>query len=82
MKKTFQIAHPKIKPARMFDSIKNETKKYIKRERSKTLPEDAGFWDFDCKFGAIEKEAETVHVTEINKKIDEAEKRRASFVLY
>ena len=54
MKKTFQIAHPKIKPARMFDSIKHETKKYIKRERSKKLPEEAGFWDFDCKFGVVE----------------------------
>ena len=72
MKKTFQLTHPKIKPARMVDAIKSEIKKYIKRERNKTLPEDADYWDFDCKFGLTEPTADVVHLTAINKAIDEA----------
>jgi hypothetical protein len=71
MKKTFQLTHPKIKPARMVDAIKSEIKKYIKRERNKTLPEDADYWDFDCKFGLTAPTADVVHLTAINKAIDE-----------
>lgn len=72
MKKTFQLTHPKIKPARMVDAIKSEIKKYIKRERNKTLPEDADYWDFDCKFGLTEPTADVVHISAMNKVIDEA----------
>ena len=43
MKKTFSFAHPKKKRPRVADSIKHEVKKYIKRERNKTLPEDVDF---------------------------------------
>ncbi|MCO4798786.1 MAG: hypothetical protein KC484_06205 [Colwelliaceae bacterium] len=71
MKKTFQLTHPKIKPARMVDAIKSEIKKYIKRERNKTLPEGADYWDFDCKFGLKEQTADIVHLSAINKAIDE-----------
>ncbi|MDT0604901.1 DUF6172 family protein [Thalassotalea castellviae] len=72
MKKTFQLTHPKIKPARRVDAIKSEIKKYIKRERNKTLPEGVDYWDFDCKFGLTEPTADVVHLTAINKSIDEA----------
>ncbi|TQV87041.1 DUF6172 family protein [Aliikangiella coralliicola] len=75
MKKTFELNHPKIKIARMFEAAKHEVKKYLKRERNKKLPEDAGYWDFDCKFGAEQSDVEVIHVTEINKKIDEAERQ-------
>lgn len=71
MKKTFQITHPKIKPARRVDAIKHEIKKYIKRERNKTLPNDADYWDFDCKFGDSEQSASEIHLTAINKAIDD-----------
>lgn len=74
MKKTFTLSHPKIKLARLFESTKHDIKKYIKREQNKTLPEDADYWDFDCKFGKTEAEAEEVHVTEFNKRIDAIEK--------
>ncbi|MBT6279399.1 MAG: hypothetical protein HOI94_04850, partial [Candidatus Thioglobus sp.] len=50
-----------------------ELKKYIKRERNKTLPEDVDFWDFDCRFGANEASCDTIHVSEINKVISEAD---------
>ena len=72
MKKTFKLAHPKIKPARMVDSIKHEIKKYIKRERNKTLPEGTDYWDFDCKFGHSEEEAKELHLSAINTAIDKA----------
>jgi len=75
MKKTFELTHPKIKVARMADSVKHDIKKYLKRERNKTLPDEAGFWEFDCKFGATEQSAEVIHYKEFNQKIDEAEKQ-------
>ena len=49
MKKTFRLTHEKIQPARLMESIKNEVRKYLKRERAKKLPEGADFWDFDCR---------------------------------
>ena len=73
MKKTFDLKHPKIKVARRVEATKHEIKKYLKRERNKPLPEDAGYWDFDCRFGLTEASAESVHVTEISKQIDKAE---------
>ncbi len=72
MRKTFALSHPKIKPARLVDAIKHEVKKYVKRERNKTLPEDVDFWDFDCKFGPKQEDAKDIHLAEINKYIDQA----------
>ena len=69
MKKTFPLTHPKIKPARMADSIRAEVKKYITRERRKELPEGVDFWDFDCKVGTDAAAATTQHVSEISKAI-------------
>ncbi|SFV83842.1 FIG00920191: hypothetical protein [hydrothermal vent metagenome] len=57
----------------MADAIKHELKKYIKRERNKTLPEGVDFWDFDCRFGADELTCGVIHVSEINKVISEAD---------
>ena len=74
MKKTFALTHPKKAVARVAESIKHDVKKYLRRERNKALPLDADFWDFDCKFGHTEQEAKVIHVKEINKYIDEAEK--------
>lgn len=72
MKKTFELTHAKITLARRVDAVKHEIKKYIKRERNKALPEGADYWDFDCKFGHAEAEAKDVHLSAINKNIDEA----------
>ncbi|KZN61842.1 hypothetical protein N473_21890 [Pseudoalteromonas luteoviolacea CPMOR-1] len=73
MKKTFELTHPKIKLARRVDAVKHEIKKYLKRERNKTLPAGADFWDFDCKFGNTEAEAQPVHVSQLNKLIDKTQ---------
>ncbi len=74
MKKTFKLSHPKIKTPRLVDGMKHEVKKYLKRERNKALPENADYWDFDCKFGHTEQEAVVITLAQINTSIDEVEK--------
>jgi len=82
MKKTIALTHPKLKLARLVDSIKHDVKKYIKRERNKKLPVDTDYWDFDCKYGVTEDQAATIHLSEINKYIDQAaNKELPSFYL-
>jgi hypothetical protein len=82
MKKTFSLTHEKIKTPRLIDSIKHEVKKYLKRERNKKLPDGVDFWDFDCKYGHSEESAEIIHVSALNKSIDDAAQHElASFYL-
>ncbi|MCU7798718.1 MAG: hypothetical protein KZQ70_00900 [gamma proteobacterium symbiont of Lucinoma myriamae] len=76
MKKTFALTHPKIKLARLVEATKYEVKKYLKRERNKSLPEGVDFWDFDCKYGHTEQEAQVIHLSQINKCMDEAEQQK------
>ncbi|MEI6895170.1 MAG: DUF6172 family protein [Colwellia sp.] len=73
MKKTFELTHPKIKLERRVEAVKHEVKKYLKRERKKTLPAGVDFWDFDCLFGNTEAEATTVNLADINKRIDQTQ---------
>lgn len=73
MKKTFKMTHPKIKVPRLVEAIKYEVKKYIRRERRKTLPPDVDFWDFDCRFGVDEASSDVIHLSAINKSISQAE---------
>ena len=70
MKKNFSLISPKHKPDRMIELIKHEINKYLARERRKALPEGVDYWDFDCRCGADEKSAASVHVAEIGKQID------------
>ena len=60
----------------MYENVKSDIRKYIKRERGKELPEDVDFWDFACKFGPTSEEAKEVHHTEISKRIDSAEEKQ------
>lgn len=75
MKKTFQLVNEKIKYPRMIEAVKAEVRKYLKRSRRKDLPKGADFWDFLCKYGDVEINAERCHLAEIDKKIEDAEKR-------
>jgi len=54
--------------------VKSDVNKYLKRERRKELPERVDFWDFDCRFGPSVEESKGIHVAEIGKFIDAAEK--------
>lgn len=74
MKKTYVLTHPKLNLARIIEAAKHDAKKYMKREQRKQLPKGDDFWDFDCKYGPTEEEAKTIHVSEINSNMDEAEK--------
>jgi len=80
MKKTFALTHPKIKAARLVEAAKHDVRKYLKRERRHTLPEDVDFWDFDCRYGDSAETAKSVHLSELDTCIDDAEARQvASF---
>ena len=70
MKKSFHLTATNKKPERQVDFVKHEIKKYIGRERRKTLPDDVQFWDFDCRMGDDASTAPVIHVSEINKKFD------------
>lgn len=74
MKKIFQIDVSNKNRDRQSDSIKNEIRKYIKREKSKKLPDDMNFWHFDCKFGKDENDAQEISFADIIKKVDFANK--------
>lgn len=70
MKKTFQLIVANKKKDRQVEAIKNEVRKYIKRERSKKLPEGFNYWSFDCKFGKTQEEATEIRFVDIIKSID------------
>jgi len=73
MKKTFNLTHPKKKYARLVDTVRRDVNKYIKRERSKALPEGFDQWDFDCKFGPTPEAAEVIQLADISQCITSAE---------
>ena len=70
MKKTFQLIVANKNKDRQVESIKNEVRKYIKRERTKRLPENCNYWNFDCKFGKSQEEASEIRFVDITKSID------------
>jgi len=72
MKKTFKFNVENKVPERQLDSIKYEIRKYIKREKRKTLPEGVDFWKFECKFGKDAQEPQVIEFVDITKMIDEA----------
>lgn len=73
MRKTFKLSHPKMQTPRVVDAIRHEVKKYVKRERNKQLPENADFWDFDCRYGTDEVNSDEIHLSEISDCITKAE---------
>ena len=60
------------KPARLVEQIKGEVKKYLKRERNKSLPEDHDYWGFNCRSGQDADSAKICHEKEIGKSLDHA----------
>ncbi|HUR59600.1 MAG TPA: DUF6172 family protein [Opitutaceae bacterium] len=51
MKKSFPLHVTGKADARVLDAIKHDVRKYVQRERRKTLPEGFDLWNFDCKVG-------------------------------
>lgn len=72
MKKTFPFSVPGHQPPRVVEAIKNDVRKYLKRERRKAVPEGVDFWDFECRVGHGDAEPQSKHVEEIISAIDQA----------
>lgn len=70
MKKTFKLNIEGKNPDRVLDAIKHEVRKYVKREKGKPLPQGATHWGFDCRFGATEEVAESLHLGDVTKQMD------------
>lgn len=73
MKKTFDLSDPKIQYPRHVEAVKSNVRKYLKRERRKTLPEGFDRWEFDCKFGDSENDAEVIQESDLTERINQAE---------
>lgn len=72
MRKSFPLSSSKHQPERVVEQIKADVRKYLKRERKKTLPEGVDFWDFDCKVGQNDAAPTAKHVEEVIPAIDAA----------
>jgi Family of unknown function (DUF6172) len=82
MKKTFKLNVEGKHPDRVLEAVKHEIRKYVKRQRRVPLPEGVDFWDFDCRFGATQDNAEVVHFATITALIDAVAKDKGdSFYL-
>lgn len=70
MKKTYQLRIEGKHPDRLLDASKHDIRKYIRRERRKTLPAGADYWDFDTLFGSDEASAAVLPPAELLRAID------------
>ncbi|AXK48656.1 hypothetical protein CRU87_06010 [Aliarcobacter trophiarum LMG 25534] len=82
MKKVFNIDIQNKTRERQIDSIKNDIRKYIKREKGKKLPDGFNSWFFNCKFGKTQEDAKEIFFADIIKSVDLAQSENyASFYL-
>lgn len=72
MKKVFKLRDEKKHEDRVLEAVKNDIRKYVKREKKKKL-DDAKitYWDFDCKIGASADTAKVVEFDALIKALDE-----------
>ncbi len=80
MRKTYPLEVEGLKPPRVVERIKNEVRKYVKRERKKKLPEGVDFWDFACRAGSEDSTAQVVHLEELTAAIDTASREEWSAI--
>jgi len=80
MRKTYPLQAEGRHPDRVLDAVKHDVRKYLKRERRRSLPEGVDFWDFECKFGLSAEAAESVHLSAVIPSIDAAAKEQATHV--
>ncbi len=72
MKKTFSLKAENKTPERHLEAVKNEIRKYIKREKKKKLPIGVDYWDFKCKFGKNDDKPKVILFVDIMKNVNEA----------
>ena len=80
MKKIYPLSDEGKHPDRVLEAVKHDIRKYFKRERSRPVPVDADFWDFDCKVGVSADTAEVVRVGAVIEAVDAAAKAGATAV--
>jgi hypothetical protein len=80
MKKTFPLQAPGKDDARVRDKIRHEVNKYLRRSRRKEPPEGFASWEFLCKVGPTEAEAQSKPLKAIPGEIDAAAEAGATTV--
>ncbi len=71
MKKIFKLTDEKKHEDRVVEAVKNDIRKYVKREKKKKLPDASTmYWDFDCKIGATAADAKVVDYEDLIKALD------------
>lgn len=70
MKKTYRLDIEGKNRDRLLDAARHDMRRYVKRERSRPLPEGVDFWDFACRFGRDEASAADVHFATLNSLVD------------
>jgi len=71
MKKIFKLTDEKKHEDRVLEAVKNDIRKYVKREKKKDLSDNKlMYWDFDCKVGATREDAKVVAYEELIKELD------------
>lgn len=70
MKKTFPLKVPGKADARVVEAVKDEVRRYVKREHRKPLPEGFHLWSFDCAAGPAPDSATECALGDLNARID------------
>ena len=71
MKKIYKLTDEKKHEDRVLEAVKNDIRKYAKREKKKDLSDKKlMYWDFDCKIGATSDNAKVVSYEELIKELD------------
>ena len=70
MRKTYLLNIDGKNRDRLLEAAKHDIRKYVRRERSRALPASVDYWDFDCRFGNSEAEAEPVHFASLMTSIE------------
>lgn len=71
MKKIFKLTDEKRHEDRVLEAVKNDIRKYVKREKKKDLSDKKlMYWDFDCKVGTTADDAKVVAYEELIKELD------------
>jgi hypothetical protein len=70
MKKNFPLQAPGKDDARVRDKIRHEVNKYVRRSQRKTPPEGFAMWEFMCRVGVSDANAESKTIKEVGAAID------------
>jgi len=72
LKKTFKLRESEQNSDRILEKIKHQLRKYLRREKKKTIKDLNGFLDFECRFGKDENSSKEVTFNDIIKLLDKA----------